>query len=178
MECSHSGPRTRQAQPWGLKGCCDACWSWHRANAWRLYRAARRAGTLAPPAQCQDCGRERKIIGHHTDYRRPFMVAWLCATCHSRAHKGGLVATGRCSGCGASGTPKRIRVHVRACEKYRDLLRSDPDRALEPEAEHERWIAEDRAAERGQRREQLAEVTDAKQARQRARFATPPDILE
>lgn len=58
-----------------------------RPAAWRIYRAALRAGTLTRPAACSDCGRERKIVGHHTDYRYPLAVVWLCTTCHARAHR-------------------------------------------------------------------------------------------
>jgi ribosomal protein S27AE len=86
--CGSSGPWSRQLQPWGVRGVCDPCWERQRADAWRLYRAARRAGTLTPPRRCSRCASgQKKLSGHHLDYNRPFYVRWLCATCHSWAHR-------------------------------------------------------------------------------------------
>lgn len=89
------------------------------------------------------------------------------------------MSPGRCSGCGEQNKSCRpIRAHVRTCPRYTALLREAPEKALEPEEEYRRWVAEDRPAERTERREQLGATTDAKLAQQRARFDTPPDILE
>lgn len=89
------------------------------------------------------------------------------------------MSAGRCSGCGKNDKScKVVRQHIRTCPKYAELLRTAPGKALEPEEEYRRWVAEDRPAERTERREELGATTDAKLAQQRARFATPPDILE
>ena len=51
-------------------------------------RAAVRYGKIEKPNNCQECGQEALIHGHHTDYSKPLDVAWLCQTCHVRAHHG------------------------------------------------------------------------------------------
>lgn len=48
----------------------------------------RKCGVLVPQP-CVVCGR-LDTHGHHTDYRLPDQVVWLCGTCHRHAHKGVL----------------------------------------------------------------------------------------
>jgi hypothetical protein len=36
---------------------------------------------------CEVCG-EKKVEGHHDDYRKPLQVRWLCCAHHAREHSG------------------------------------------------------------------------------------------
>lgn len=38
------------------------------------------------PNKCERCMIECKPDGHHTNYKRPLDVQWLCKTCHAQAH--------------------------------------------------------------------------------------------
>jgi len=51
-----------------------------------------------------------------------------------------VAAKGRCAGCGKAGALKVIQRHVVACDAYAKAYRDDPT-ILDPEPEHERWIA-------------------------------------
>lgn len=44
-------------------------------------------GLIEKPAKCMDCGEEKSLQGHHTDYREPLKVIWLCSGCHADADK-------------------------------------------------------------------------------------------
>lgn len=50
-------------------------------------RAVKR-GELARPTECEDCGEECRVQGHHPDYGQPLEVEWLCAPCHSLHDRG------------------------------------------------------------------------------------------
>ncbi len=89
------------------------------------------------------------------------------------------MSAGRCSGCGeVNRSCKVVREHIRSCPDYRQLLSTAPEKALEPEAEYDRWAARDKTEERIERRDRLVGETDALHAAQVARFATPKDILD
>jgi hypothetical protein len=88
------------------------------------------------------------------------------------------MATGRCAGCGKSGPPKKVQAHIMTCPDYAELYRADPARALPPEAEHARWAAQDKEADKAARRAALAEAGAARRADQVGRFARLPDILD
>lgn len=51
-----------------------------------------RSGKLVRPDFCGQCGNVGKAQAHHTDYRRPLDVLWLCFTCH-REHGHGQQVT-------------------------------------------------------------------------------------
>lgn len=36
--------------------------------------------------ECEGCGTDVKVQGHHEDYDRPLDVRWLCAPCHAKEH--------------------------------------------------------------------------------------------
>lgn len=36
---------------------------------------------------CVDCGHSERVTAHHTDYRKPLLVEWLCWPCHGRRHR-------------------------------------------------------------------------------------------
>jgi hypothetical protein len=91
----------------------------------------------------------------------------------------GIVAIGRCPGCGLSDKDSDlVREHTRYCAKYAALWLRHPDRAIDPEAEFIRWRDEERPAEREGRREEVIAEADRRRAVQASRWATPPDILE
>jgi hypothetical protein len=56
----------------------------------RVYYTALRTGHIKHPlvGRCESCGCLRRLIGHHTDYRRALDVIWLCQSCHNLAHFG------------------------------------------------------------------------------------------
>ena len=45
-----------------------------------------RIGKLAKPTQCEKCGGDGLLHGHHDDYSKPLQVEWLCAACHRQHH--------------------------------------------------------------------------------------------
>jgi len=45
-----------------------------------------RRGWAVPPIRCQLCKLPGKLDKHHPDYQRPDLVAFLCRSCHMRAH--------------------------------------------------------------------------------------------
>lgn len=47
-----------------------------------------RDGKLVKPKECPKCGRETRIIGHHSDYSEPLKVEWMCGKCHRAEHEG------------------------------------------------------------------------------------------
>ena len=45
---------------------------------------------LKKPDICEKCGKKfpiRKIHGHHSDYRKPLQIMWVCPQCHRQIHK-------------------------------------------------------------------------------------------
>lgn len=47
-----------------------------------IRRASKRAYRCKP---CVACGCP-KVVGHHWDYSKPFLVIWLCHSCHAVVH--------------------------------------------------------------------------------------------
>lgn len=45
-----------------------------------------RDGRLHKPDNCENCGSDFSLEGHHDDYDKPLSVRWLCACCHKRWH--------------------------------------------------------------------------------------------
>lgn len=70
-----------------------------RVNARRLFALAVYRGDLVRPKKCELCGKRPKqwfghgvLEAHHTDYRKPYQVSWLCNWCHNWAdHKTKMV---------------------------------------------------------------------------------------
>jgi hypothetical protein len=57
-----------------------------RAN-WMIAKAVRDNPEIKP-ANCVKCGRgECRIDGHHPDHSQPYLIAWLCRSCHMKAHR-------------------------------------------------------------------------------------------
>lgn len=55
-----------------------------RGHAWQQVTSGLRSGTLIRQP-CEICG-EMKVQGHHTDYRKPLKVRWLCFKHHREEH--------------------------------------------------------------------------------------------
>lgn len=77
-----------------------------RAEARRIYNAARQTGRIVPKKACEKCGGFYRVQGHHRDYTKPLDVQWLCLPCHRRADR--LVARGL----GKAPAIKHERTHV------------------------------------------------------------------
>lgn len=93
------------------------------------------------------------------------------------------MALGRCSGCGRIDSHRKIGLHIVSCPDYLSLFVREPDRALDPVAEHDRYRAEDRspqarAEQRGERLNARFAEINRQQAVSASRWAKPPDILD
>lgn len=91
------------------------------------------------------------------------------------------MSAARCAGCGEVGPCHQVRDHVLRCPAYVALYREQPEKALAPEAEWERWREEDRDAEQSAARSETLERVfarlDAKREAQFSRWTTR-DLLE
>ena len=83
--------------------------------------------------------------------------------------------TGRCAGdgCGKTGPACKLRKHVVECEAW---LALPPERQLDPEAEHLRWLEQDKDDERAARRERAIADNTAAAATALSRFAVSRDL--
>lgn len=93
------------------------------------------------------------------------------------------MAAGRCAGCGRTDSARKVAVHVLACKAFIDVFEQDPERALTPEAELDRFRREDdtpeaKAVARGLRLEERFAAINRQQQVSASRWVTPPDILE
>lgn len=48
---------------------------------------ALRDGAILKPQECEKCGNDDRIEGHHCDYDQPLKIMWLCSQCHNQWHK-------------------------------------------------------------------------------------------
>lgn len=91
---------------------------------------------------------------------------------------------GRCAGCGKRDVSvRKIQAHVVQCPSFAALYRTDPERALDPEAEEERWQRTEGSEEaRIAARDERLEALRARLARQRLdqadRWRTPKGLLD
>ncbi len=51
-----------------------------------LIRRALKYGELKKPDNCEKCGKQTYLIGHHPDYKKPLEVFWVCSKCHGAIH--------------------------------------------------------------------------------------------
>lgn len=91
--------------------------------------------------------------------------------------------TGRCPGCGTSGSCKKINSHVLTCPDFLRLFREHPERCLHPADEYARYKREEDTSEaRAGRRERRLSDRFAEMERiaqiAAARWRRPKDILE
>jgi len=54
-------------------------------HARSIVRQAIKTGKLIPLEECELCGAEGRIEGHHPDHSRPLLLLYLCKDCHHRA---------------------------------------------------------------------------------------------
>lgn len=57
-----------------------------KGKARKALRSAVVNGTVIKPKNCKSCKKVLKLHGHHTNYRKPLDVIWLCAPCHKKEH--------------------------------------------------------------------------------------------
>jgi hypothetical protein len=57
-----------------------------KIDARLILNVAVRTWAVVRPQNCERCGRQAKVHGHHDDYDRPLEVEWLCASCHMSHH--------------------------------------------------------------------------------------------
>ncbi len=50
-----------------------------------LVRHAVRSGQIVPPQECEVCLDAEGLEGHHPDHLRPFLLLYLCRSCHRMA---------------------------------------------------------------------------------------------
>jgi hypothetical protein len=92
----HAVEQARRAQPHRRASNRRAVASWTKRNpdatrARRKLQDAVRRGEIVPAGVCQAkaCTSNHRIEGHHANYRRWNVMAWLCARHHRRAHTTG-----------------------------------------------------------------------------------------
>jgi hypothetical protein len=59
----------------------------HPIKQWcrqQFYNARRRGDIIR--GDCRDCG-AKNADAHHTNYRKPLLVTWLCRRCHGIEHR-------------------------------------------------------------------------------------------
>lgn len=52
----------------------------------KVHKAVK-SGKLKKPLVCECCLGKKKLEGHHTDYKKPLLVNWLCKLCHETLHR-------------------------------------------------------------------------------------------
>lgn len=60
-----------------------------KRSAQSLLGSRVRLGYILKPINCEHCGSDGSIHGHHSSYSEDMwlVVTWLCAKCHTRLHK-------------------------------------------------------------------------------------------
>lgn len=56
------------------------------ATKCRTYYANHKSGLIITD-HCEDCGKNKKVEGHHWDYNLPMDVSFLCIDCHRNWHR-------------------------------------------------------------------------------------------
>jgi hypothetical protein len=94
------------------------------------------------------------------------------------------MAKGKCAGCGVQKNSSKImNQHIVVCEKYLEIYKIDPSRALSPEAEFLRYQNEDnneeaKAERKDKRLSSIFEEIDTKREAQTLRWKKPKSILD
>jgi hypothetical protein len=89
-----------------------------------------------------------------------------------------MAGTGRCAGCGKTGSSNAISRHIIDCPDWQAVYARDPDKALDPVAAYEQWMTEGKQEARVERREALTAQEEVLHTAAEARWATPKDMLE
>lgn len=57
-----------------------------KRTAHKKVEAGLKRGAIVRPSVCERCGiTDRKIHAHHSDYKKPLEICWLCPPCHAMA---------------------------------------------------------------------------------------------
>jgi len=62
----------------------------HKIRAHELVRNAINNGSLVKGTECEKCGKQGRLEGHHEDYSKAYEVVWLCRHCHGKYHGSGV----------------------------------------------------------------------------------------
>lgn len=58
-----------------------------KQDARLILHTAVRKGEIIKPKRCTHCGKKCAVHGHHTDYKKPLAVLWVCRQCHAAIHR-------------------------------------------------------------------------------------------
>ena len=75
----HSAPATRNAEHTRR----DKEKFPERDLARKLVQRAIKAGYIEVPEECEECFRELRLEAHHEDHEFPYLIIFLCKTCHA-----------------------------------------------------------------------------------------------
>jgi excisionase family DNA binding protein len=69
-----------------FRGVCEFC-NHRKYKAQKIwYEFRRNLDQSLIPAECPQCGVEKKLHGHHSDYKNPLLITWCCSGCHKKIH--------------------------------------------------------------------------------------------
>ena len=74
------GNRTLQSRRWSKKNK-------HKKKAHNAVYMAIKKKILKRPLICQVCNGGTHIMAHHSDYKKPLKVVWVCWCCHINLHR-------------------------------------------------------------------------------------------
>ena len=60
---------------------------WLKMLARQLLNYHVKVGHIKKPKICSKCKKKTKIEGHHSDYKKPLKVKWVCRKCHYKYYK-------------------------------------------------------------------------------------------
>lgn len=95
-----------------------------KQSARRMVALAVQLGVIEKPKLCEFCREVGSLQAHHSDYRLPLFVAWLCVDCHRIVHtieRGGIVHWA--IGGSKDIHPKILRARDRAIGRYLAYVR-------------------------------------------------------
>lgn len=56
-------------------------------RAHRIVGCCLKTGLIKKANNCEDCGANVFLTAHHSDYKKPYDVEWLCKPCHKKRHR-------------------------------------------------------------------------------------------
>lgn len=58
-----------------------------KKKARRKLKSEIEAGRIIRPKKCSTCKKAGRIQAHHSNYKEPLNVKWICSTCHGKEHR-------------------------------------------------------------------------------------------
>lgn len=55
-------------------------------KAHRIVGCCLKTGLIKKANSCEECGANVFLTAHHSDYKKPYDVEWLCKSCHKNRH--------------------------------------------------------------------------------------------